>query len=52
MDLGKSEEEQKEYNEMKNGVLKGARDLIDYHKRMTNTDPYTNIVAETNRLEK
>ena len=52
MDIGKSEEEQKEYAEMKEGVLKGARDLIEYHKRVSNTDQYTNIMNETNRLER
>ena len=37
---------------MKEGVLKGARDLLEYSKKMANQDPFPSIITETNRLQK
>ena len=38
---------------MKEGVLKGARSLIEHHKKTANQDPFINLIADTtNRLEK
>lgn len=35
---------------MKETVLKGARDLLEYSKKLTSQEPYANILNETNRL--
>lgn len=40
----------KEYETMKEGVLKGARSLIEHHKKTATQDPFINIISDTNRL--
>lgn len=37
---------------MKEGLLKGARSLLEHHKKVSNQDTYANIIVDTNRLEK
>jgi hypothetical protein len=52
MEDTKTEEEAKEYEEMRENVLKGARELLEYSKKMSNQDPFPTALIETNRLEK
>ena len=42
----------KEFEIMRDGVLKGARNLIEHHKNTSTQDPFINIITDTNRLEK
>ena len=50
---GATEQEQKEIQMKKQNVLKGARELLDNQKKITQkNDNFIDIMGDTNRLEK
>ena len=48
-----TQEDVKEYKAMKETVLKGARDILQYQKKLyNNPEPLIDILGDTNKLEK